>query len=197
MIVNTSVPMRERRQQRVRRGRVGVSRGSREVGTNSAAGEHADGGDGSHDDEDAAPPEVLEQPASGDRPERRRRAPVIAPQIPIALARSPRSVKTLVMIDSVAGKISAAPMPISRPDRDQRVGVSTSRTDGGSGAEHGEPDEQRALAAEAVAEAAGGEHQPGEDEVVGVDDPLQLAWSWHRARGRASARRRSRSSCRG
>ena len=31
------------------------------------------------------------------------------------------------------------------------------------------------VAAEAVAEAAGGEQQAGEDEHVGVDDPLQLA----------------------
>ena len=33
---------------------------------------------------------------------------------------------------------------------------------------------QRALAAEAVAERAGGEQQPGEHERVGGDDPLQL-----------------------
>ena len=39
--------------------------------------------------------------------------PLTALQIPIALARSPGSVNTLVRIASVAGKISAAPMPIS------------------------------------------------------------------------------------
>ena len=39
--------------------------------------------------------------------------PLTALQMPIALARSPGSVNTLVRIASVAGKISAAPMPIS------------------------------------------------------------------------------------
>ena len=33
---------------------------------------------------------------------------------------------------------------------------------------------QRALAAEAVAEAAGGQQQPREHEHVGVDDPLEI-----------------------
>ena len=42
-------------------------------------------------------------------------------------------------------------------------------------AEHAEAGEQHALATEAVREAAGGEQQGGEHEVVGVDDPLQLA----------------------
>ena len=36
------------------------------------------------------------------------------------------------------------------------------------------PKVERALAAEAVAERAGGQQQAGEDEHVGVDDPLQL-----------------------
>ena len=39
--------------------------------------------------------------------------PVLAPQSPIARARSRRSVNTLVSRDSVAGKISAAPSPIT------------------------------------------------------------------------------------
>ena len=39
--------------------------------------------------------------------------PVVAPQRPIARARSARSVKTLVSRESVAGKISAAPSPIT------------------------------------------------------------------------------------
>ena len=45
----------------------------------------------------------------------------------------------------------------------------------GADAEHDEADEQHLLAAEPVAEQAGGEQQPGEDERVGVDRPLQLA----------------------
>ena len=39
--------------------------------------------------------------------------PVLAPQSPIARARSWRSVNTLVMIESVVGKMIAAPMPIT------------------------------------------------------------------------------------
>ena len=39
--------------------------------------------------------------------------PVIAPQMPMALARSARSVKVLVMIDSVVGNTSAAPTPMT------------------------------------------------------------------------------------
>jgi hypothetical protein len=42
------------------------------------------------------------------------------------------------------------------------------------GADDGEPGEQHALAAEPVGQAAKGEQQRREDEVVGVDDPLQL-----------------------
>ena len=38
-----------------------------------------------------------------------------------------------------------------------------------------EADEQHALAAELVAEGAGREKEAGEDDHVGVDDPLQLA----------------------
>ena len=39
--------------------------------------------------------------------------PLVADQMPIALARSIGSGKTLTRIASVAGKISAAPMPIA------------------------------------------------------------------------------------
>ena len=41
-------------------------------------------------------------------------------------------------------------------------------------AEDDEAGLQRTLAAEAVAEGGGGEQQPGEDEAVGVDDPLDV-----------------------
>ncbi len=40
-------------------------------------------------------------------------APVAAPQMPMAWARSTRSGKTLEMIDSVVGKTTAAPSPAS------------------------------------------------------------------------------------
>src|SRR2546423_12053461 len=41
-------------------------------------------------------------------------APAVAPQKPIALALSARSVKTLDISESVAGKIIAAPSPITQ-----------------------------------------------------------------------------------
>ena len=42
------------------------------------------------------------------------------------------------------------------------------------GAEHGQPGQQHALAAEPVGQAAARQQQRGEDEVVGIDDPLQV-----------------------
>src|SRR5256885_7144890 len=50
-------------------------------------------------------------------------APSVAPQKPIALALSARSVKTLEISESVAGKIIAAPSPITqRRSEERRVG---------------------------------------------------------------------------
>ena len=96
-----------------------------------------------------------------------------AAQIAIAFARS-LPVKTFAMIERVAGMISAAPTPIAARTRDHLVGRV-----GDEGAEAGEAEDrdaglERALAPEAVAERAEHEQQPGEDEQVGVDHPLQL-----------------------
>ena len=102
-------------------------------------------------------------------------APAMAAHTPMARPRSLGSWKMLVSSDRVAGMINAAPMPIearvkissvaplARPDRIE------------PDAEDDQADHQRALAAEAVADAAHGEQQAGEDERVAVDDPLQLA----------------------
>ena len=57
---------------------------------------------------------------------------------------------------------------------DQHLRRGGERGQAGAEAEDGEADREAALAAEAVAERAGGEQQAGEDEHVGVDDPLQL-----------------------
>ena len=117
--------------------------------------------------------------------------PLTALQMPIALARSPGSRNMLVMIASVAGKISAAPTPISaRPTIKRSADESAAPGEGRGGAEHDQPDDQRPLAAVLVAEPAGGEEQAGEHEQVGVDDPLQLAGRWRRARATARAGRR-------
>ena len=96
-------------------------------------------------------------------------------QTAIARPRSRGSRKTLARIDSVDGMISAPPMPMNARLRiscvvDRRHGR-RHRADG----EHDEADLQGALAAEAVAEAAGRQQQAGEHERVGVDDPLDLA----------------------
>ena len=60
-----------------------------------------------------------------------------------------------------------------RPGGDQHVGGGGDGGQGRAGAEHQQAEGQRPAAAEAVAERAGGEQQAGEDEHVGVDDPLQ------------------------
>ena len=101
--------------------------------------------------------------------------PATPDQRPIASARSRVSVNTLVRIDSVAGMISAAPMPMTA-----RAAISARHAVGERGrgrrrAEHDQPDGERALAPEAVAQAPGRQEQPGEDQRVGVDDPLQVA----------------------
>ena len=100
--------------------------------------------------------------------------PATAAQMAIAFGRSCAG-KMLVRIESVVGMIPAAPRPISA-----REAISWSRSvdraaSDRSGPEDDEAGHERAPAAEAVAEAAGGEQQPGEDQQVAVHDPLQLA----------------------
>ena len=81
--------------------------------------------------------------------------------------------KTAVISDSVAGITNAAPAPCTaRPTMTSSAESARPLIERAEG-EHAEADEQRALAAEAVAEGAGGEQQPGEHQGVGVDDPLQ------------------------
>ena len=80
------------------------------------------------------------------------------------------------MIDSVDGMMNAPPMPMSARVRDQhrwprrRTPTAPSRC-----RRSASPIGEAPVAAEAVAEAAGGEQQAGEHQRVGVDDPLQLA----------------------
>src|SRR3990172_9101388 len=86
----------------------------------------------------------IQPPSAGPSPKPR---PATADQIAIARARSPAG-NTFVRIDSVAGMMRAPPIPMNA-----RVAMSWP---GGS------------------AEAPRREQQPGEDQDVGVDDPLQL-----------------------
>ena len=106
----------------------------------------------------------------------------------IALARS-RVGKTLVRIDSVDGMTNAAPTPMIARATMSIPGVSDEGAEDRAGGEHDEARLQGALAAEAVAEGGGREQQAGEDQAVGVDDPLHLRCCWHPARParRASA----------
>ena len=99
--------------------------------------------------------------------------PVVAPHSPMALARSPRSVKTLTSNESVDGNMSAAPSPMTA-----RAAMSSRRPRDRSRqarrGEHPQPDEQRALATQAVAQTPCSQDQGGEHQAVGVDDPLEL-----------------------
>ena len=115
--------------------------------------------------------------------------PATPAQTPMALPRSWAG-NTLVMIDRVAGMMNAPPMPMKA-----RVAMSwpddVANADGHrADAEDHEADLEGAAAAEAVAEAAGGEQQAGEDEGVGVDDPLEVADGGVEVRGRSWAGRR-------
>ena len=126
----------------------------------------------------------VEQPAADDRSGGDADAGA-APQTPRAAARSRRSVNALAMIDSVAGKITAAQAP-SEPGGDQRAGGSRR---GRSRARHGEAqqaEDQRGTAPEPVGQAAGGEHQRREGQVVAVDEPQELAGAGVELHARAS-----------
>ncbi len=99
--------------------------------------------------------------------------PDVAPQMPSAFCRSEWSGKTLVRMARLAGKMKAAATPMRARRRDQRAGRVRRRRSRREHAEEDEADLHRALAAEAVADAAAREQQPGEGEAVRVDDPLQ------------------------
>ena len=95
-----------------------------------------------------------------------------------------------VRIDSVEGMMNAPPTPISA-----RVAISISAEPASADSAEPRPkiseaEGERALAAEAVAQRAGGQQHAGEDEHVGVDDPLQLRAGRAEVALRASAARR-------
>ena len=109
-------------------------------------------------------------------------APVVAAQIAIAFVRSCGG-KTLTRIESVDGMINAADAPISGAAGDELPHLGATRdASSGRDEEHDQPELQRALAPEPVAERAGREEQAGEHERVGGDDPLQLRGRGVRAR---------------
>ena len=79
------------------------------------------------------------------------------------------------MIDSVVGKISAANAPIPNRAAISASELVTSAPTTLAAAKPEQADDQRRTAAVAVAQAARGEHESREGEVVAVDDPLQAA----------------------
>ena len=99
--------------------------------------------------------------------------PEMPAQMAMALARS-RAGNTLVRIDSVDGMTNAAPMPMIARAAMSMFGVSARAPSVEPAAKITQAGLEGALAAEAVADGGGGEQQPGEDQPVGVDDPLDL-----------------------
>ena len=95
----------------------------------------------------------------------------------------------LVSSDSVAGMISAAPMPIDARVKISWLALPAKADMRRAGAEDDEADHQCTLAAEAVADAAHRQQQPGEHQRVAVDDPLQLAGGGVEVLDSAGARR--------
>ena len=98
---------------------------------------------------------------------------MVAAQIAIALARSPAG-KTFTRIDNVDGMMNAAPTPMSaRHPMICHISVACDAA-AAPHEERREPELERALPPEAVAERAGGEQQTREHEGVRRDDPLEL-----------------------
>ena len=94
-------------------------------------------------------------------------------QIPIAMPRC-RGGKVAVMIDSVAGFMSAAPAPCTtRAPISQPALVARPQSERGD-REDDEADDEDPPAAEQVGELAAREHQDAEGERVAVDDPFEL-----------------------
>ena len=100
--------------------------------------------------------------------------PALAPHKPMARARSARPVKTLEISESVAGKVIAAPSPITARAAISCPGLVVKPPATLAVPNTARPGQQHALAAEAIGQAAEGQQQGGEDQVVGVHHPLQL-----------------------
>ena len=80
-----------------------------------------------------------------------------------------------MIVDNVPGMISAAPTPVSTRHPMSMLGRAAERRGGAGDAEDGDADDERAAAAEPVAERAGREQQRGQRDGVAVDDPLLVS----------------------
>ena len=101
-------------------------------------------------------------------------APAKPAHTPTALAR-PSGGKTLVIVDNVPGMISAAPTPVRTRHAMSVLGGVAQRRGGAGDAEDGDAGDERAAAAEPVADRAGREEECGQRDRVAVDDPLLVA----------------------
>ncbi len=124
------------------------------------------------DQEDRSPPEMVEQQAARDRADRNRHADCCRPDAdgtsPFPRVEDVGDDRQRLRHDRGAAQAHGGPRPDELPGR-VRV-----RGDQRGDAEHRHPDHQHPLAADPVADHAEGEQQPGEDQGVGVDRPLQL-----------------------
>ena len=175
-----SVALHQREHQRAEthrdRADAGVVHGARHGGVARLLGRdqrHDDRGRGDRqvEEEDRSPGDVLGEEAADHGPIASATAETPA-QVPIAFPRSCAG-KALVMIDSVAGNIKAAPMPwIARLPTSAAVGGASPAV-AEAPAKKTTPNEEGPAAAEDVAEPAARDQQHGEGERVGVDGPFE------------------------
>ena len=148
--------------------------GSFEVGTTSATRIAAAAATGAMAMKMLRPAEVLQQPAAHDRPHRDGHARDRAPQSDGA-SPFPSLGEDVGDQRERRRECHGGAQPHHRPGRDELRRAGREAAGQAGGAEHGQSGQQHALAAEPVGQAAEGEQQRGEDEVEGVDDPLQLS----------------------
>ena len=102
-------------------------------------------------------------------------SPMVPAQAPIARARSAGSRKTSLMIDKRRWDRQCRTNAHDSPPPDQQAHRAREGGADRCSGKHGQADEEEALAAESIGQAAADEQQPCEDHRVGVDNPLQLA----------------------
>ncbi len=143
------------------------------LGDQLDADEDEDGHDGQVDEEDRAPPEVLQEEAADDRSDGRAGGGHGAPDADgeAALARVVEEVADERQGGRHQGRAGDAE---EGAGDDHRLGAGRVGVEHGDGAEGGGTDEEQLLAADAVAEAAHGDQESGDDEGVDVADPEQL-----------------------
>ena len=141
-----------------------------DVARREQEGDHADR---DVDEEDPLPAEILGQTPPASTPTAAPEPP-IAPQMPSALLRSAPSSKVVVMIESAAGEMIAAPKPWTARARDQHALGRGEPAGERRGREDDDADEEDAPPAEQVGGAAAEQQEAAEGDRVGGDDPLEV-----------------------